>query len=244
MRRFFIEGLREGAVEASIRGEEFRHLKVLRLREGERVTLFDGKGHESYALLTSIGRSGAKVSIEGTAPSMAEPSTDIILVAGLTKAQKPDLVVEKATELGVSAIVFYYAERSVLLVRGARIAEKLERWRRIAIGAAKQCGRSIVPTLSCRPMLASAMDLARAEAGLFFYEGGGLPLDRALEEERLGAPGSIALLIGPEGGFTEEERATALEKGYRACTLGPRILRAETAAITAVALVQHALGDI
>jgi len=245
VRRFFAEGLSADSAEVSLRGDELRHLKVLRLGEGEKVALFNGRGLDCMGVITSVSRASAVVAIESTVASSGESPLNITLLAGLTKAQKPDLIVQKATELGLKSLIFYFAGRSVPEVSEARLNRRLERWRRIALGAVKQCGRSIVPALSCKATLASAIGAANdAGVKLFFYEGGGLPIAEVLAGQEGRAPKGLAILIGPEGGFTEEESLMAQRSGYMACTLGPRILRAETAAIAAVAILQNLLGDI
>jgi len=245
MRRFYVEQLREGSAEAIIRGDELRHLKVLRLDKGDEVALFNGMGLDAEGVILSITRARAVVTIHSTVPASAESPLDIILLAAITKWDKPDLVVQKATELGVSSIIFYYAGRSVRLARSARTAEKVLRWRRIAIGAVKQCGRSVVPEIACKRELASAMSYVdNAGVKLFFYEGGGSSLGEVTKKLQGLRPKSLALLIGPEGGFTDDECEMALRAGYKVCGLGPRILRAETAAIAAMTLAQHLFGDI
>jgi len=245
LRRFFIEGLTVDSTQAWLRGDEFRHLKVLRLSEGDRVALFNGRGLEFKGVISSIKKDAAGVAIQSAAPSQAESPLDIVLLAGLPKGQKPDLIVQKATELGVKSIIFYCAGRSVPLARGARTDKRLDRWGRIALEAVKQCGRSAVPLISFEQGLKEAM--ARASSAgikLFFDEHGGRPVGEALEGWRGRSPQGLALLIGPEGGFTDEERDLALRSAYVACGLGPRILRAETAAIAVVAIVQNLLGDL
>ncbi len=226
-------------------GGEFRHLKVLRLKEGERVILFNGKGLGVKAVIRSIGEAVAEFDIEGADASRRESPLGIILISALTKGDKPDLIVQKATELGVSSIIFYPAGRSVPEVRGERLDKRLGRWNRIALGAVKQCGRYTLPVIKIEPGFAGAMErAASAEVKLFFYEGGGPPVGEVLEGRRAEGPKSMAILIGPEGGFTETEYGLAVSSGYKPCKLGPRILRAETAAIAAVAIAQNLLGDI
>ncbi len=245
MRRFYVEDMTEDSSSVSLKADELHHLKVLRLKEGDKVALFNGRGLEAQGVIRSIGKLWADVAIKGTVPSRAESSLNISLICALTKAQKPDLIVQKATELGVRSIIFYYAGHSVPVLRAARTAEKVERWRRIAIGAVKQCRRSIVPALACRGGLALAMDsVAGAGVKLLFYEGGGMPVAEAVASLGGRVPKDLAILIGPEGGFTDEELSLAGEAGYITCGLGPRILRVETAAIVTTAILQNLLGDI
>ncbi len=246
MRRFFVPDLDTSSDEASIEGEELRHLRVLRLERGDPVTLLNGRGLERSGVLLSVGRHEAVVRLGPAARDRGESCLDITLICGLIKAQKPDLIVQKTTELGVKSIIFYRARRSVPSLRDKARQRRLVRWRAVALGAVKQCRRSRVPSLDLVPCLSEAIGaLPQPSCLLFFDEMGGLPLSEAIQEMKdLSPPPPLALLIGPEGGFTGEERTMVLEKGFRACSLGPRVLRAETAAIVATALVQEGLGDI
>jgi len=245
VRRFYVEGLTADSSNARLMGDELRHLKVLRLKEGEKVILFNGRGLGVKAVIRSIGEAGAELAIEGADSSRRESPLAIILISALTKGDKPDLIVQKATELGVSSIIFYSAGRSIPEVRAVRLDKRLGRWNRIALGAVKQCGRYTLPFINIESGFAEAMErAASAEVKLFFYEGGGLPVGEVLEGRRAEGPKSMAILIGPEGGFTEPEYGLAISSGYKPCGLGPRILRAETAAIVAVAIAQNLLGDL
>jgi len=247
MRRFFAGDMTAGCEEARIRGDEFRHMRVLRLKTGDHLVVFNGMGLEREGRILSMRGTEAVVSLGPGSTGRGESPLRITLVSGLTKGEKPDFIVQKATELGVRAIVFYHAERSVPAPSEKRAERRLARLRRIALEAVKQCERSFVPHVYLETDLAEALDSVPDEdKKIFFYEGFGASTGKALAMDGRGAgtPAGVTLLTGPEGGFTGEERALALERGFTPCTLGPRILRAETAAITAVALVQHALGDL
>lgn len=245
MRRFFVKEATEDSVEARLRGDELRHLKVLRLREGDEVLLFNGKGLELTGRIKSLGEVEALVDILSTALYRRESPLNTILLAGLPKADKPDFVVQKATELGVSSIIFYSAKRSVPEASGLKLEKKLLRWHRIALEACKQCGRTSLPLIAYQRRLTDALTSAVfAEVKLFFNEAGGRPIKEILEVYRgRQLPRSAVMLIGPEGGLTEAEGYEALQSGYIAATMGPRTLRTETAAITCVAIVQNLLGD-
>ncbi|MFQ5480072.1 MAG: RsmE family RNA methyltransferase [Thermodesulfobacteriota bacterium] len=244
MRRFFIEDLTSNTAEAVLRGEELRHLKVLRLTEGEVVSLFNGRGLELLGRIISLAANEARLSIIKEIEPCGESPLNIILLAGLSKANKPELIIQKATELGVSSIVFYSAGRSVPGLKAGKADNKLKRWRRVALEAVKQCRRSIIPLITFEDGLARALAAAaRVDVKLFFYEGGGRPAREILSGFNENVISSAALLIGPEGGFTETERGAALSNGFIETSLGPRILRAETAAIVSVALVQSLLED-
>ena len=249
MRRFFIENIEEGSKEVRIDGPEFAHLKkVLRLGEGDSLSVFDGRGLELHGRVVSIGRSGALVSIDGRVEGGAESPAKVVLLAGLLKGTKPGLVVQKATELGVSSLCFFGGGRAVPGLRGDRVAGRIERWRRVAIEAAKQCGRSVVPGVEYAAGLEGAIGALgvldgwcklRGDAG----EGGGsvaLPIKEVLSRAAKERP--VALLVGPEGGFTAPELDLADRAGFTPVGLGPRTLRAETAAIAIISIVQYELG--
>ncbi len=246
MRRFFVEEAAVDSREVSLRGGELRHLRVLRLREGDEVILFNGKGLELKGVIITINEVLASVKILSTLNLRGESPLYITLLVGLPKAHKADLIVQKATELGVNSIVFYSASRSVPDITTSKMEKKLQRWRRIALGAVKQCGRSCVPEIIFRRSLSEALEeAASSRVKLFFFEGGGSSLGEVLT--KAGGdntpPRSAVVLIGPEGGFTEAEGEEALNADFITIGLGPRILRTETAALVSVALVQNCLGD-
>jgi 16S rRNA (uracil1498-N3)-methyltransferase len=242
MNRFFYsaEQLSEGLV--ILPGEEARHLsRVLRAKAGERVELCDGNGLCRAAVIVSLDKSRVVCRPEGEPLPDNEPSIYITLAFGITKGEKTDLVVQKATELGVSALAPFYSERSVPRPDLRKEAERTERWRRIARSAAAQSRRNRVPAV-LPPV--RWQDLPHSFAGydrvILFFEGEGKgTLRDALAEGK-----KVLLITGPEGGFTASEAVEAQAGGAAAVTLGPRILRAETAAFTAVALVLYQAGEM
>ncbi|MFQ5441127.1 MAG: 16S rRNA (uracil(1498)-N(3))-methyltransferase [Thermodesulfobacteriota bacterium] len=244
MRRFFAPDIRENSLEALIKGDEFVHLKkVLRLKKGEKIALFNGLGLELLATIESVGRASASVTIDGMLEGRAESPLEITLVQGFIKGDKPELVIQKATELGVKKIVYYPAGRSVPAPGEPGLKNRLKRWDRVAVEAAKQCGRAFVPEISSSKSLKDAMGGASQGFRIVLFEEGGGPLEEALKK----APpkiDKIILLVGPEGGFSSEEIILAESGGFIPVGLGPRVLRAETAAIAAVSIVQYVLGDV
>jgi 16S rRNA (uracil1498-N3)-methyltransferase len=223
----FVESAGELTDAVDVAGEDGHHLaRVLRLRVGETVTVADGSGGwRPYR----IGRVGAVVRLEATAGPEREPilSPGLAVAFALTKGDKPDLVVQKLTELGVDRILPVVAERSVVRLDAARAQTALERWRRIAREAARQCRRATLPAVEeLRPLAELA-----GHPGLAVAERGGRPA-AALS----GPPGGeILVLVGPEGGLGEAEVA-ALAPWAR-LDLGPHVLRAETAALAAATLL-------
>lgn len=224
-----------------VSGGDARHLfKVLRLRTGDAVTAFDGKGSEWDATIAAIGPTRAQLTLGQRRSRVTESPCRIVLGQGVGKGDKLDLVVRAATELGVAEIVPVVTGRAVATADGR---EKVERWRRIAEEACKQCGRSVVPTvhapLDLPAFLAYAKDVA---VKVVPWEGGGKSLQAVLAESARAS--SAAALIGPEGGLAATEIAAAEGFGFVPVTLGPRILRTETAGIVAVAALQMLAGDL
>lgn len=245
MRRFFVDDISAGAASVEIRGEEFIHLKkVLRLGPGSEVSIFNGRGLEFKGVIKKVGRSSALVSVSGKILSTTESPVPITLIQGLVKATKPELVVQKSVELGLAGIVFYTAARSVVVTKG-RTEKKLERLKKVAVGAAKQCGRSVLPSLEIAGSLAEAVskDFPENTLKIILMERGPA---RGLKEVLSGKSGlmDVAVLVGPEGGFTAEEAREARSRGFMPAALGPRVLRSETAALASAAIIQYELGDM
>lgn len=215
--------------------EESHHVqRVLRLREGERLAVFDGKGREFSATIVSVGRR-VTVRVGGLLEGRPDPSLSITLWQGLCRPERMDWLVQKATEVGVASVVPFHAGRSEA-VRGRRV--RLERWRRIALEAAKQSGRRVIPTVEDVVEL-PAGPAAGVEALLL--EPGSEPIGRHLAGER---PAEVWIAVGPEGGFAPAEVRALVASGWKPCSLGPRTLRAETAGPIAVALVLFRWGDL
>lgn len=241
MRRFFKEGLSQEAREVELDGEEFHHLKkVLRLSPGDSVALFNGRGLALAGSIESIGKSSAKISIIGPEEGNKESPVKIVLLQALLKGDRPDFIVQKATELGATEVCFYLTPRTVPRVDAETKEKKRGRWRKIAIEAAKQCGRSVLPEVSIARDLRDALSTHDQGLRLQLWEKeGGASIKEALSPHDL-----ITVLVGPEGGLSVEEAEDAERAGFRKARFGPRILRAETAAIAVISVVQHALGDL
>lgn len=206
---------------------------VLRLQPGAEVEVFDGRG--SCWDATWVGEE-LRLGARRDAP---RPGAVVWLAFALAKGEKVDLVVQKATELGAARLIPFRAERSVMRLEGDKAEERARRWRRIAAEASRQCGRADVPEVLAPVELSRALE-APAGFALLAFHGGGAPLSAVLPP---GAPGFLAL-TGPEGGFTNREISECLEAGCKLASLGPRVLRAETAALVAAALIQHRSGDL
>jgi 16S rRNA (uracil1498-N3)-methyltransferase len=231
--------LAEGA-RVTLDGSAAAHVRrVLRLEPGDALTLFNGDGHDFPSRIVGLGRGTVEAAVEGRVAARAESPLHITLVQGVARAERMDLVVQKATELGAAAIVPVATVRSVVRLDRVMRERKLAHWRGIAIAACEQCGRARIPVLAEPQPL--AVRLAAPASGLRILLAPGA--DAALAAAAHGAQ-AVELLVGPEGGLDDGELEAALAAGYRACRLGPRVLRSETAAIAAIAILQAVAGDL
>ena len=233
--RFFLEGaLRfEVGEVVAIEGAICHQIgRVLRLRSGQRVVLLDGSTGASEAELVEVGPDRTLARILQAAPCAPEPAVAVTLLAAVLKGERQDWLVQKAVELGVGRIVPLLTERGVAIASGA----KPERWRRIAREAAEQCERAVVPEVA-DPVSLEEVSWTGAKA-LACTERDGRPLPALLAD----GDSKLALLVGPEGGWTDAERAWLAERGAIGASLGPRILRAETAALAALSTVMSRLS--
>ena len=242
--RVHVPELAAGAL--ALAGDSYHYLaNVLRLRAGDELSLFDGAGREASARVVRVDgeRQSMELLAEAPLPSTAAAPVPVCLLLALLKADKMDLVIQKATELGARLLVPVAAARSVVRLAGDRESGRLERWRRGALSAAKQCGRA--DTLEIGPVtpLGTAVREAWPDAWkvLLWESAAGEPLRARLPAAR---PPRVVAAIGPEGGFAPEEVVLAREAGFTVAGLGPRILRAETAALATLAVIGFALGDL
>jgi 16S rRNA (uracil1498-N3)-methyltransferase len=226
-------------------------MSVLRCRTGDTFVIFDGSGTCFVAVIREARKREVVAEILKTFPCNLESSLKSVLVQGILKGEKMDMVIQKTTELGVSEIVPAVTERSQL-----RDTRRVKRWRTIAEEASRQSGRSAVPVVhepvALKKYLTSSLSESKLQ-GFIFYEEGGIRLSDVMKEfpakgtrepSPLEGEGELFILIGPEGGFTKEEVTFAEERGLIVVSLGNRVLRAETAAISAVTLVQYLFGDM
>ena len=207
-----------------------RHVQVLRMQPGEMLTLFDGRGGEYTARIERMGRGDVGVIVEGHDPIEREAVLQVQLAVAIPANERMDWLVEKAVELGAAAIQPLLAERSVLRLQGERARKKVAHWQGVAIAACEQCGRNRVPTVhEVQPLLPWLA--AQAPGLVLSLRPGGQPL------QAHATAGSLTLLSGPEGGLSAAEEDAAAALGWRPVRLGPRILRAETAPLAALAVL-------
>ncbi|HEX3903244.1 MAG TPA: 16S rRNA (uracil(1498)-N(3))-methyltransferase [Polyangia bacterium] len=238
-RRLFVPGERLTGAQVTLTGPEHRHVgRVLRARPGETLTLFDGAGAEVEARVVRVAAAETELAL-GERRAVAGPAVPLTLLVAVPRGPRMDLLVQKTSELGVARIVPVVTERSV--ARPDAEAGRRARWEKIAREAARQCGRADLPAVAAPLPLAEALagpDLPARRLALFEGE-----RTRSLRAALAGAePSATALLVGPEGGFAPAEVTAARAAGFEAVGLGDRILRVETAAIVAVALVAGAYG--
>jgi 16S rRNA (uracil1498-N3)-methyltransferase len=227
--------------------DEARHLRdVLRLKPGDEVYVFDGTGSEFHCRVEESRRDSADLKIISKAePARPESPLQLTLAVALLKGEKFDLVVQKATELGIARVVPLITRYADIRLRDETDAVKrVARWQRIALEAAKQSGRAVVPEVNNPVSFASLLqNTADGMPRMLFSERAGQSLSEAAKAIPAGVS-RVTALVGSEGGWADEELAGARDAGLTVVTLGGRTLRAETAAITVVALIQHLYGDL
>jgi len=252
-RRFFAPptAFSPGEQTVILSAEEARHARdVLRLRAGDEIYVFDGAGKEFRCVVREFVRHGATLDLkEEVEPAHSDPSLDLTLAIALLKGEKFELVIQKTVELGVWRIVPLISERADVRLSDNKLEQKrANRWRRIALEAAKQCGRARVPEVAAPGSVSSFLtESSETNTGpvvrLFFAEREGKSLSDVIKSS-IEYPTRILMVVGPEGGWADREIERAREAGWKVVTLGGRTLRAETAAIAIVALLQHRFGDL
>jgi 16S rRNA (uracil1498-N3)-methyltransferase len=242
-RRFTVAPDRVAGDRVAFDADETRHLaRVLRLGPGDVVLAADGAGREYTVRLDALGET-ATGTVLGTSAGAAESSLDLTLLQAVPRGDRMETIVRAATELGVRRVVPVLGARTVVRLDAARAAGRAARWQRVAREAAKQCGRAVVPEVAAPCALGEACArVADAALRLCLWEGDAPSLDEVLA--RVEAPRAAAVLVGPEGGLAAAEVEAARAFGFAAASLGPRILRTDTAGVVAVALLQFRFGDL
>ena len=214
--------------------------RVLRLREGDRVEIFDGLGNECCGVIAELGGKRVVIGEIAAAGINRESPLQVVLAQALSSSEKMDWVLQKATELGVTEIQPLDTERSVARLSAERAAKRLEHWRQVAISACEQCGRNVLPAIHAPLDIMAWLQQIRATADSKFIL---LPEGAALLKVQAKPQGRAILLVGAEGGFTQAESDSALRCGFTPIRLGARVLRTETAAIAGLAALQTLWGD-
>ncbi|MBY0466071.1 MAG: 16S rRNA (uracil(1498)-N(3))-methyltransferase [Burkholderiales bacterium] len=221
-----------------------RHVQVLRLQPGMDITLFNGQGGEHTATITRMGRSDVAVTVGAHHPHDSEPARAVHLAVGMPANERMDWLVEKATELGVRSVLPLHTAHSVLRLKGERADKKQSHWQAMAVAACEQCGANRVPEVHAVSDLSTWLPRAASDTAagtparcVLSLAEGTQPMTQWLQQ--LGSTTPVVCLSGPEGGLSPTEDALARSLGFAPVHLGPRVLRAETAALTALALALH-----
>lgn len=240
MPRFFIDYVPEE--QTTIVGDDARHIsRSLRMKPGERLVLCDSIGTDYNCEITRISDEGVVVRVLNFCKTVAEPTVKVTIYQGLPKADKMDGIVQKSVETGAVRVVPVLSGRCVSRPDEKSAAKKVARWQKIAEEAAKQSGRGVIPQVSpLMPFRVAVEEAAQNGSILLFYEGGGSSIAQLVNRES----GNLAVFIGPEGGFEKSEVDFVLQNGGQIGTLGPRILRTETAPIAALAAIMLASGNM
>ena len=245
MRRFFITQSEITKDKPMIEGPDAHHItSVFRLKPGDEILLVDGTGFEYRATLIRTSKNQVEIAVAEKYAVRTESPTKISVGQGYLKDKKMDMLVRHLTEMGITRWIPMITEYSIPQIDKKKNTARVERWITIAREAVKQCGRTLVPEITA-PVSFEEMVKNSGEMNLkiMFYENEAQPLNQTLAP---GAPppSEICLLFGPEGGFSTREVDLATTNGFVTASLGPRILRAETASIAACALIQHIFGDM
>jgi 16S rRNA (uracil1498-N3)-methyltransferase len=244
MPTFFLQRANLSGDTAVLSGTEAGHmLRSLRLSVGDSFHAFDEDGNRYRMRILEATSRSLRAEVLETFPPEPPPRVAVTLLVGLPKADKMDFILEKATELGVSRIVPFRSSRTIPRVEPADARKRLLRWERVALAAAKQCGSGRIPGVSGVVPYAEALrDAAGHDGRVIFYEGEGrFSLKRVLAG--MPVPRTVALIVGPEGGFSPDEVREAVAAGCACAGLGSRILRVETAALAVLAMVMYHFGE-
>ncbi len=231
--------------ELTLPPEEVHHLRtVMRARAGTPVLAFDGRGRSAECEIVELDRRHARLRVIQQ-HDQPRPKPEFILLQGLPREQKMDFLIQKATELGVHRIRPVQTDHAVVRLRVEHEEAKRERWQRIALNAAKQCGTTWIPEIApVQPLLECLTGMPRVDLLLVCsLEPDAIPLRAALQPARDGAPACVAVLVGPEGDFSARERAAARNAGGRPIRLGDSILRSETAALFVLSVLAYELAS-
>lgn len=247
MARFFVspEAVDKSVGLITITGEDVNHIRnVLRLTNGDILDISDGAGNEYGVVLEKLEKERITAVIREVSQNTTEPPVEVTLYQGIPKSDKMDLIIQKCVELGVRRVVPVITERTVVRFDGGRdVSARTARWQRISLEASKQCGRGCVPVVSEPVRFEKALEEAR-ECGLCIIPYEKESATRLSSCLRAAEYRSVAVFIGPEGGFAEEEIRKAEISGIKPVTLGPRILRTETAGFAVLSILMYELGDM
>jgi 16S rRNA (uracil1498-N3)-methyltransferase len=246
LRRFFVEEIGEGKGTLILRGAEANHIRtVLRMAPGDRLVLTDSKGARYEAVIVSLDRHEVGVNLERPLPPPLPSPVEITLCQALLRSHPMDMIIQKTSELGVDCVLPFLSERTIVKPDQQAAAGKLRHWREIALSATKQSGRLKPAEIGPLSTFSELVGLWRGEEAMkvVLWEDESVRSLKSLLRST-SPPRKAVAVIGPEGGFSDEEIERCGEAGFVSTSLGQRILRAETAAITLVSLFQYEWGDL
>lgn len=235
--RFFIDAPLSLGQHALPEAQSHYIGRVLRLAPGAAVQLFDGSGREFLGELVEVGKKQVRVELSESLEGQVVSPLAVHLGQGLSRGERMDWAIQKATELGVEQITPIVSARCEVRLKDERTDKRMQHWRQVAISACEQCGRSVLPLIHPPLILADWLQQTQAELKLVLH-----PVAEPLASHA--APQSLAFLIGPEGGLSDAEVAQAQDAGFHSARLGPRVLRTETAAVVALTVAQQLWGDL
>ena len=246
MRRFLVENITPSMGHLTITGREARYInKVLRMKRGQKLIIMDGKGHSFESTIEKVSHKEVTVKVKRRLPPAPPSPIEISLGQALLKSHAMDYLIQKATELGVDSIHSFFSERTVIKLESAHMTAKMDRWIEIMKSACRQCNRSALPSLETplpfEQMIAHTPEKETLRILLWEDE------DRTDLKKMLKSMSPLPhvyAVVGPEGGFTPSEINLARESGFHIISLGDRILRAETAAVSLVSIIQYEWGDL
>jgi len=246
MRRFFIEESKIAGPTIIITGSDAAHIKkVLRMEPGDRIGLFDGRGFEYEARIENLFSGSVEVSITKRFLSASESPVQITVAQALLKDKKMDILARQLTEIGITKLIPFIAVRSVPRPDKKKLSARRKRWEKIAIEALKQCGRGHVTEIGETITFNDVINVDdECDLKIVFWENESKPVSDVVQQVNDGKCKKILSVLGPERGFTEREIEDARACGFATASLGPRILRSETAAIAACTILQYLFGDM
>ena len=246
MRRFFVEKIIPKGGFLSITGREARHIvSVLRMKKGETLILMDREGQSFEATIEAVHYKEVKVRITKTIPPIPPSPIEMSLAQAIIKSHPMEYLIKKVTELGIGSIHPFYSERTVIKLKPEQLKNKMDRWMEIMKSACKQCGRVTLPTLNTPLLfeeLINTVPNKKTLKILLWEDEDKVDLKRSLTS--MSSAPHVFAIVGPEGGFTSNEINRAREAGFQIISLGNRILRAETAAVSLISIIQYEWGDL
>ena len=246
MRRFFVEEKDIKEDQVTIKGDEARHIvQVLRLKEKDKIKVFTGKGKEYSIEIKEAGKKEVIGKILKESRLNTEPAVEITLIQGIPKSNKMDFIVQKVTELGVKRIIPVITQRTIVKLNEEKARARRNRWQRIALEAAKQSGRAIIPEVDEVTTFVQALNnISEENLNLIPWEEEETTSLKKVLKPITDHRVPITVFIGPEGGFTSGEVEAAKKRGALSVSLGPRLLRTETAGLAALVMILYELGDL